>query len=43
VRVRVGPLTAELARAVAAELALTPGASARASFTPEMTRLIRRR
>ena len=42
VRVRIGVLTAELARADAQELALTPGVIARASFTPEVTRLIRR-
>ena len=42
VRVRVGEVTAELGRAQAQELALSPGVAARASFRPEATRLIRR-
>jgi molybdate transport system ATP-binding protein len=42
VRIRLGVLTAELTRADAQALALTPGVSARASFTAEATRLIKR-
>jgi ABC-type sulfate/molybdate transport systems ATPase subunit len=42
VRVDVGPLSAELSSAAAAALALSPGAPARASFEPELTRLIKR-
>jgi ABC-type sulfate/molybdate transport systems ATPase subunit len=42
VRVAIGPLTAELPRAAAAELSLSAGAPAQASFPPDVTRLISR-
>jgi len=43
VRVGIGPLTAELTRAAAAELTLAAGVPAQANFQPEATRLHRRR
>ena len=43
VRVAIGPLTAELTRAAAAELTLSAGASVQASFRPDVTRLVSRR
>ena len=42
VRVGLGPLTAELPRAVAAELALAVGATAHVRFEPHATRLLAR-
>jgi ABC-type Fe3+/spermidine/putrescine transport system ATPase subunit len=42
VRVGIGSLTAELPRAAAAELSLSAGAPAQASFPPDVTRLISR-
>jgi hypothetical protein len=41
-RVRVGPLTAEVANATAEALGLAPGMVVRAVFEPRATRLIAR-
>jgi len=43
VRVAIGPLTAELTRAAAAELTLSAGVPVQASFRPDVTRLVCRR